>query len=61
MRNLSLTCGAGHPFTDKNTYRSKTGRQCRRCRADRTAAFRARKRDQGLVQRITWVERKAVI
>jgi hypothetical protein len=35
-------CHAGHEFTEANTYRPKTGgRQCRRCKADRMAAYKA--------------------
>ena len=47
MNYLEQYCGAGHEFTAQNTYTTKKGRQCKRCRADRAAAFAPVNGDRG--------------
>lgn len=42
---LAETCGSGHEFTPENTYwrqdrNGRRSRQCRRCKADRTASYK---------------------
>lgn len=41
---VATHCKHGHLFDEKNTYRWKGERHCRRCRAGRTAALKARRR-----------------
>lgn len=41
-------CLRGHEFTEKNTYRSKAGRQCRTCAAESIAAKRGDDRESYL-------------
>lgn len=44
-RNASKTqCVNGHPFTDENTIKRKTGRGCRACQRKHLADHRARQR-----------------
>lgn len=38
---LITHCPKGHPYDEANTYRSRAGKRCRRCHADRVSAIYA--------------------
>jgi hypothetical protein len=41
-QSVKTKCPQGHPYDDENTYRYKSGRQCRKCRRDHDRKWRAK-------------------